>query len=293
MERAGVTVAVLTTIAAGLLAAAALRAPRQVIVRRADAPVLVVGAPSPVVVSRTPDPKAVKPAPDAPRVTVGAALAAAPFVGVTASPDNASVIAAWAEADGVRPDSFRRFVERWLPDSAPADSPIHRLETGALPGPEFERLLAAELVATDGRRVDPAGLLGRMFAQLHPDSAMFDLVHDLRASGVRVGLVSNSWANTYPRAQIEELFDPVVISCEVGLRKPDRAIYELALASWGLPAAQVVFVDDAGPNAEGARSAGLVGVRHLDALTTRQALAERLPELSSPALDRRPATRSE
>ena len=63
-----------------------------------------------------------------------------------------------------------------------------------------------------------------------PDEAMLDGVRAARRAGVRTGLLSNSWgdAPAYDRALLEELFDAWVISSEVGLRKPDPAIYALA-----------------------------------------------------------------
>lgn len=59
-----------------------------------------------------------------------------------------------------------------------------------------------------------------------------------------------------------------MISGEVGLRKPDPAIYALAAERLGLPPEQIVFVDDLAANVRGAVRAGMVGVRHADAATT-------------------------
>lgn len=188
---------------------------------------------------------------------------------------------AWLRGDRVEPDSFSRVMRRWFAHDAPSGTPIHRLETGELPGDDFGRVLAAELVGLAGQPIEPDGLLRRMFAGMRPDRAMFGLVRDLRNAGVRVGLVSNSWGNTYPRPEIDELFAPVVISGEVGIRKPDRAIYDLALQRLGLPAESVIFVDDAQTNVDGAVRAGLHGFRHVDAATTRATLAERLPQFAS------------
>jgi putative hydrolase of the HAD superfamily len=109
---------------------------------------------------------------------------------------------------------------------------------------------------------------------------MFALVEDLRAAGVRVALLSNSWGNTYPRERIDALFDPVVISGEVGLRKPHAAIFELALERLGVPAEQAVFVDDAEPNLLGARAVGMTAIQHTDTAATRAALAELVPALT-------------
>ncbi|MER6592170.1 HAD family phosphatase, partial [Micromonospora purpureochromogenes] len=178
-------------------------------------------------------------------------------------------IAAWLRADGIDPASFSRTLKAWLSRDAPDGTPVHRLETGALGVDEFDALLAAELTTLDGRAVDPVGVLARLFAGMRPDPAMVDLARQLRDAGVRVGLLSNSWGNTYPRELIDGLFDPVVISGEVGLRKPLAPIYALTLERLGLPADRVLFVDDAEPNVLGARAVGLRALLHTDADTTR------------------------
>ena len=188
-------------------------------------------------------------------------------------------IDAWVEADRIDPASFSRTLKAWLSRDAQDGTPIHRLETGELSVPEFDALLAAELATVDGRPVDPVGVLKRLFAGMQPDPAMFALVEDLRAADVRAGLLSNSWGNTYPRERIDALFDPVVISGEVGMRKPLSPIYELALERLGIPAGRVLFIDDAEPNILGARCVGLQAFLHTDAVTTRAALAALIPDL--------------
>jgi hypothetical protein len=63
---------------------------------------------------------------------------------------------------------------------------------------EFDVLLAAELTNVGGGPVRPVGVLTRLFAGMRPDPEMFALAQELRALGVRVALLSNSWGNTYP-----------------------------------------------------------------------------------------------
>jgi FMN phosphatase YigB (HAD superfamily) len=189
-------------------------------------------------------------------------------------------IAAWVESDGIDPASFSRALKAWLSRDAADGTPIHRLETGELSVAEFDALLAAELTTVHGDPVDSVGVLSRLFAGLRPDPAMFALAEDLRDLGVRVGLLSNSWGNTYPREQIEALFHPIVISGEVRLRKPLAPIYQLTLERLGLPAGRVLFVDDAEPNVVGAQAVGMRGLLHTDAAATRAALAELIPGLT-------------
>jgi len=201
------------------------------------------------------------------------------FGGVLTTPVRDS-IGAWLAADGIDPASFSRTLKSWLSRNVSWNTPIHRLEIGELSAEEFGRLLTAELTTVHGRSVDPAGVLDRLFAQMRPDPEMFALVEDLRALGIRVGLLSNSWGNTYPRDRLEALFDPVVISGEVGLRKPLASIYEHALRKVGLPPGRVLFVDDAEPNICGARAVGMRALLHTQHRRTRAALAVLIPELS-------------
>jgi epoxide hydrolase-like predicted phosphatase len=201
------------------------------------------------------------------------------FGGVLTNPVRDS-IAAWLEADGIESASFSRTLKAWLSRDAAEGTPIHRLETGELSVEEFEVLLAAELTTVDGGPVRPVGVLARLFAGMRPDPEMFALAGDLRDVGVRVALLSNSWGNTYPRERIDALFDPVVISGEVGLRKPLAPIYELTLEQLGLQAERVVFVDDAEPNVLGARAVGMQALLHADAGATRAALAALVPEVA-------------
>lgn len=206
------------------------------------------------------------------------------YGGVLTTPVRHS-IAAWLERDGIDPASFTRTLRAWLARDAVEGTPIHRLETGELSAEAFDRLLAAELVRYDGRAVDPVGVLDRLFADTRPDEEMYALAADLRDLGVRVAFLSNSWGGTYPRPRIDELFDPVVISSEVGLRKPHAQIFELAVDLIGAPAGRVLMLDDAEPNVEGAERAGLQALLHTDAHSTRAHLARLVPGLP----ERRPA----
>lgn len=191
-------------------------------------------------------------------------------------------IQAWIAEEGIDPASFTTTLKAWLGRDADAGSPIHRLETGELPEAEFGVAFAAALRTTSGDAVDPDGVLRRMFARIEEDPAMWALAEDLRAAGVKVAIVSNSWGagNLYPRERLAALFAPVVISEEVGLRKPDPAIFRLALGELGVPPERAAFIDDAEPNVEGAAALGIRAVHHTDPVTTRAALRELVPALA-------------
>jgi epoxide hydrolase-like predicted phosphatase len=143
---------------------------------------------------------------------------------------------------------------------------VHGIETGAVTMEDFERELAAKLRTTKGGSVDAQGLVKRMFAGARADTRMIDAVRRARESGLKTALLSNSWGNreSYEFEHFDALFDAVVISGEVGLRKPDPEIYALAARDVGVPAEQCVFVDDIAANVRGAVAAGMVGVHHTD-----------------------------
>jgi putative hydrolase of the HAD superfamily len=186
--------------------------------------------------------------------------------------------AQWLAADGIDEDGFLSVMREWMARDADSGSPVHRLETGELTGPEFEVEFAARLRTAEGGPVPARGLLARMFAGMRPDPEMFALLAQLRGLGLKVAVLSNSWANTYPD-NIAELVDAVVISGEVGLRKPDPKIYRLVLDQLGLPAQRCVFVDDAPINVDAATALGMTAIRHRDAAGTRAELAALIPGL--------------
>jgi len=171
----------------------------------------------------------------------------------------------WVKADGIDPDRFAELMRRWLGPGADRN-PVHDLETGRISAAEFERLLAAELLerapAQPGAADRAAGMLTRMFSGMRIESSMIDVVRTVRAAGVRTGLLSNSWGLDYERDGWDALFDAVVISGEVGLRKPDPAIYALAAERIGRPAEACVYVDDLPGNLKPARALGMATVLH-------------------------------
>lgn len=202
------------------------------------------------------------------------------YGGVLTTPVRDS-IGSWLKRDGIDPTSFSRTLKAWLSRSAPQGTPIHRLETGELSVPEFDRLLAGQLLSNTGGAVAPFGLVRGLFADLRPDPAMFGLAEALKRCGLKVALLSNSWGNSYPRDRLDALFSPVVISSEVGMRKPNADIFRHTLNLLGTTADRVVFVDDAEPNTEGARRLGLHTILHTDSVTTSLALTELVPGLVS------------
>ncbi len=168
----------------------------------------------------------------------------------------------WLKATGVDQNHYGAVVRAWVTPLPGGSSPVHRLERGELAVEDFERLLSAAL-AREGSLVDAEGLVATMFADLaiYEDS-MTSLVTRAHAAGIRTELLSNSWGNDYDRSDWHEMFDAVVISGEVGMRKPEPGIFELALDRIGLPAGECVFIDDMAHNIAAAEQAGLAGIVH-------------------------------
>jgi epoxide hydrolase-like predicted phosphatase len=166
---------------------------------------------------------------------------------------------AFCELEGLEPKAVgRRFRE-----DPQCRELLIGLETGALPEEEFEPGFATAL------GVAAPGLIDRLFAGSRPDEAMLSAVRSARAAGIRTGLLSNSWGTRrYDRALLAELFDGVVISGEVGMRKPAPEMYLLGAERIGLPPAECVFVDDLPFNLTPAGELGMATVHHRSAEQT-------------------------
>ncbi|WP_405088823.1 HAD family hydrolase [Microbispora sp. NBC_01389] len=195
-------------------------------------------------------------------------------------------IVEWIEADRIDPRHYREVMRALVaqayragaePGAEPGaeigveaggGNPIHALERGEIPILEFERDLAARLLTLDGGPPEADGLLTRMFAGFRPVEEMNEMLRLARVAGLSTCLVSNSWGDHYTREGWEAIFDAVVISGEVGMRKPEERIFHHALGLLALEPGQCVFVDDIEENITAARAVGLVGVHHTDPVAT-------------------------
>jgi len=121
-------------------------------------------------------------------------------------------------------------------------------------------------------KVNPTGLLDRMFQFFEHAPDMNGLVHRARKKGIKTALLSNSWGNNYPRHGWDDMFDEVIISGEVGMRKPDAEIYHHTLELLKVKPNESVFVDDLAHNIKGAAELGMIGVLHVDYDSTKMEL---------------------
>jgi epoxide hydrolase-like predicted phosphatase len=165
-------------------------------------------------------------------------------------------------------DSFKAFCRaEGLPEDSVKDlfrergeglALLRRLETGELTAAEFSSQFAPLLGVSDENLVE------RLFGGVAPDEAMLDAVRRCKQAGIRTGLISNSWGDglAYDPAMLEELFDAVVISGEVGLHKPQPEIFVLGAERIGVAPEDCVFVDDLRENCAGAEAVGMKAILH-------------------------------
>jgi putative hydrolase of the HAD superfamily len=182
------------------------------------------------------------------------------FGGVmTTSLQNA--MAAFAMSKGIElQDLVRAALSAYMGDE---DDLVTDFETGRLSEADFSVAFAARLEEYSGVHVEHDGLVAGLFEALDLEEDMFVLVERSKSGGYKTALLSNSWGmGLYPIDRIRELFDVVVISGEVGLRKPDPEIFKLTVDKLGLEAAACVFVDDHPGHLKAAQEAGMTTVLH-------------------------------
>ena len=137
------------------------------------------------------------------------------------------------------------------------DHPWHRVERGELDMAEWYTLTVAALAEAGIDVVIPRS--GSVL--FTPNEPVVEAVREVRAAGGRTAVVTNNvreLSHTWrPVLPLDELFDTIVDSCEVGLRKPNPAIYLLAVERLGVPPERAVLLDDIESNLRGAEAAGL------------------------------------
>jgi putative hydrolase of the HAD superfamily len=147
--------------------------------------------------------------------------------------------------------------------------PLFELETGRITEADFLDQLAAALEPELGHRPRMHRFREIYFDALQPNEAMIELMREIKGSGMQMAMLTNNvreweplWRSMLP---VDELFDFVVDSAFVGMRKPDPPIYELTIARLGgASAEQCLFVDDVLINIEAARAIGMKAVLFRD-----------------------------
>lgn len=188
------------------------------------------------------------------------------------------------ESIGLEPGALvRAFTERYPRPEAEPD--FHLLETGRISEAEYFGRLGARLRQAGidvALPEDPVEIRRRMFGRLRKNREMIEAARQI-AEHYKTALLTNNvrewaeWRELYP----VEIFDVVVDSSEVGVRKPDPAIYRLTCERLEVEPARAAFVDDIHGNVEGARAVGLVAIQ----FTTTGEVLERLRPLFPKAFE--------
>ena len=180
----------------------------------------------------------------------GGVFTASPFTGIHA----------WHESKGLDPAQGVRIV--FGPYDQDTDHPWHRLERG-----EIALMAAAEQIkavaAEEGLDLE----LSEMFGSMGGSGVRTDMVDkalEIRRAGYRTGLITNNikefsdgWRAMIP---VDEMFEVIVDSSAVGIRKPDPRIYQICLDQLGVAAERSVFLDDARGNIAAAEALGITGI---------------------------------
>jgi putative hydrolase of the HAD superfamily len=156
------------------------------------------------------------------------------------------------------------------------DHAWHRFERGEISASEYGADLFAR--AAEAKLELDFASLANMMSRLEVHDVVIERIRSLRADGYRTGLVTNNvkeasrqWRELVP---VDELFEVIIDSSEVGMRKPNPAIFVHALELLGgIEPERAVFLDDAAGNVVGAQAAGLHGIL-VDAADPTGALAE-------------------
>jgi putative hydrolase of the HAD superfamily len=194
------------------------------------------------------------------------------FGGVLTSPLQGA-FAALQETAGISMQALGSAMARWA--ETRDEHPLFDLERGRLTEAEFLAGLDDALSEELGRPVRLERFAERYFESLQPNREMIEYMRGLRDRGLQLAILTNNvreWEPLWRRMlPVDEIFDVVVDSGWVGMRKPEREIYELTLERLGLPAPACVFVDDTDVNCE---AAGALGMKSVLFSSTEQAVAE-------------------
>ena len=116
-------------------------------------------------------------------------------------------------------------------------------------------------------------LLLRWWDEMPPLPGMEDFVREVKANGYKVYLCSNTPDDVYDHFDdipVLQILDGILASCDFGVAKPDRKIFEALYNKFDLDPAECFFIDDMPQNIEGAAKTGMCGFcfakKDLDAL---------------------------
>lgn len=157
-------------------------------------------------------------------------------------------------------------------------NPLFELECGRISEDRFLDILRDGFEENLGHRPDLHRFAETYMDALHPNEELIAFMAEL-SKDHRMALLTNNVKEWEPlwraKLPVDEIFETVVDSGFVGMRKPDPEIYELTLSRLdGVEPGECLFVDDTLPNIDAARELGWLAVHHVDNATT-------IPEIRS------------
>jgi putative hydrolase of the HAD superfamily len=159
------------------------------------------------------------------------------------------------------PEGFLRQLNATNPDS----NAWARLERSDVDLAGFAELYEAEAAAA-GHRIDAGAVLALLSGELRP--AMVQALRRIRGEGLVQACLTNNVAGMEAArpelAEVMDIFDAVLESSKLGVRKPDPRFYDLALEAVDVTPTEAVFLDDLGINLKPARALGITTIKVVD-----------------------------
>jgi putative hydrolase of the HAD superfamily len=185
------------------------------------------------------------------------------FGGVLTTPLLRSFVA-FQDETGISFESLGKAMQRSADENNGA-FPLFELEKGRISELEFLDMLRDQLEPELGHRPELHRFRDIYFEALDPNEPMVELMRDLKRRGYRMALLTNNvreweplWRSMLP---VDDIFELIVDSAFVGMRKPEREIYELTLERLGEVAPpECIFIDDTDVNCDAARELGMSAV---------------------------------
>ena len=176
--------------------------------------------------------------------------------------------AAYQDHSGIAPEQLGEAIAAGAGDLDGAN-PLYELECGRITETRFLDILRDNLEPLMGHRPELHRFSELYFEALKPNTPMIEEMASLKDRGYRMAMLTNNvreWEPLWrPFLPVDEIFETVVDSGFVGMRKPDPAIYEMTVDRLdGIGASDCLFVDDMDVNCEAARALGMTAVQFRD-----------------------------
>lgn len=156
---------------------------------------------------------------------------------------------------------------RRLNATNPHDNAWARLERNEVSFDEFCDLFELEAKEA-GHAIDARAVMASMAGDVRPE--MVEALRRCKDAGFRTALLTNNWVSfddrdgVVERDEVLSLFDVVIESSKVGVRKPDPRFYEMACEALSIEPVEAVFLDDLGVNLKPARALGMTTIKVVD-----------------------------